>query len=116
MGTAMGRREIPLPPLPMSYCRDDPMDGSGTGGGGGPNPPDGDDDPSEPGDHESGPDSEYYAPAESADACIVVTCSGGPVTSQRWRLGGTGPGQGAFFTLIRLTLLRMPSLLLCGKA
>ena len=32
---------------------------------------DGDDDPSEPGDHESGPDSEYYAPAESADACIV---------------------------------------------
>ena len=111
MGTAMGRREIPLPPLPTSY----PMDGSGTGGGGGPNPPDGDDDPSDPGDHESGPESEYYAPAESADACIVVHFLFRRAGYPRWRRGGTGLGQGAFFTLLRLTLLRMPSPLLCGK-
>ena len=90
--------------------RDDPMDGSGTGGGGGPNPPDGDDDPSEPGDHESGPDSEYYAPA---DCALPVPESRLPAS-----VGGVeeGPGQGAFFTPIRLTLLRMPLLLLCGKA
>ena len=82
MGTAMGRREIPLHPLPMSYR---------TGGGGGPNPPDDDDDPSDPGDHESGPESEYYAPAESADSCIVVHYlfrrAGYPPALAAWRNG-----------------------------
>ena len=67
------------------------MDGSGTGGGGGPNPPDDDDDPSDPGDHEPGPDSEYYAPAESADACIVVHYlfrrAGYPPALAAWRNG-----------------------------
>ena len=63
---AVGGAEGDSPTSPADELpgRDDPMDGSGTGGGGGPNPPDGDDDPSEPGDHESGPESEYYAPAD----------------------------------------------------
>ena len=68
-----------------------PMDGSGTGGGGGPNLCDGDDDPSDPENHESGPESEYYAPAESADACIVVHFlfrrAGYPPALAAWRNG-----------------------------
>ena len=83
--------DSPTSPADELPGRDDPMDGSGTGGGGGPNPPDGDDDPSEPGDHESGPDSEYYAPAESADACIVVHYlfrrAGYPPALAAWRNG-----------------------------
>ena len=72
------------------------------------NPPDGDDDPSEPGTMILARILSIMRPLKAwmlASSCI--TCSGGPVTSQRWRLGGTGPGQGAFFTLIKLTLLRM---------
>ena len=83
--------DSPTSPADELPGRDDPMDGSGTGGGGGPNPPDGDDDPSEPGDHESGPDSEYYASAESADACIAVHYlfrrAGYPPALAAWRNG-----------------------------
>ena len=50
---------------------DDPMDGNNAGGGG-PNPPDDDGDPSDPEGPDFGPESEYFAAAESADACIVV--------------------------------------------
>ena len=73
MGTAMGRREIPLHPLPMSYRAATTL-WMGAG------PVD-----------ESGPDSEYYAPAESADACIVVHYlfrrAGYPPALAAWRNG-----------------------------
>ena len=72
------------PTLPTSYqAATTPWMGAGLA--------DGDDDPSDPGDHESGPESEYYAPAESADACIVVHFlfrrAGYPPALAAWRNG-----------------------------
>ena len=114
MGTAMGRREIPPPPADELPGRDDPMHGSGTGGGGGPNPPDLI--RLNPGTMNLARSRSTMRPLKARMlASLCITCSEEPVTRPRWRRGGTGPGQGAFFILIRLTLLRMPSLLLCGK-
>ena len=117
MGTAMGRREIPLLPLPMSY-RAATILWMGAG-------PVGAVDPSHltmttirliPGTMNLARTRSIMRPLKVQTlASLCVTCSGEQVTRQRWRHGGTGPGLGAFFTPIRLTLSRMPLLFLCGR-
>ena len=63
--------DAPTSPADEPPGGDDPMDGNNAGGGG-PNPPGDDGDPSDPDDPDLGPESEDFAAAESADACIVV--------------------------------------------
>ena len=63
--------DAPTSPADEPPGGDDPMDGNNAGGGG-PSPPGDDGDPPDPDDPDFGPESEYFAAAESADACIVV--------------------------------------------
>ena len=110
--------DSPTSPVDELPGRDDPMDVSGTGGGGV--------DPIHltmttirliPGTMNLARTRNIMRPLKVRMlASLCITCSGEQVIRQRWRHGGTGPGLGAFFTPIRLTLSRMPLLFLCGRA
>ena len=63
--------DAPTSPADEPPGDDNPMGGNNAGGGG-PSPPGDDGDPPDPDDPDFGPESEYFAPAASADACIVV--------------------------------------------